>query len=202
MPSDDDHGNPREAGVMARRSNHYDAAFERFLRQSRTPYVAVDETRRALLEEASLKSLDFIVYSPRGRNLLVDVKGRQFPSGGGATWENWATEDDVSSMLRWQEVFGDGFRALLVFAYHVLEPRFLTTFDAASVVEHRDGTYAFYGVWVEDFEARMRTRSPRWGTVNLPRPSFRQLRAPLAEVLSIPTADNAADHPVASPADQ
>ena len=77
---------------MALRGNHYDAAFEAFLRTKRTPYVAVDEQRRALLESQSLKSMDFIVYSPRQANLLVDVKGRRFPSGdpeSGHRWENW-----------------------------------------------------------------------------------------------------------------
>ena len=67
---------------MAQRSNHYDAAFEAYLRQLRTPHVVVDETRRALLQQASLKSMDFIVYSARKPNLLVDGKGRRFPSGG------------------------------------------------------------------------------------------------------------------------
>jgi hypothetical protein len=168
---------------MARRSNHYDVAFEEFLRVRRVPYVAVDEQRRALLEEASLKSLDFVVYSEHKPNLLVDVKGRQFPTAGHTTWENWATEDDVASLLRWQQVFGEGFRALLVFAYHVTDERLHAKFDERSTVVFRGGTYAFYGVWVDQFAEAMRTRSPRWGTVSLPRQSFRQLRAPLAELL-------------------
>jgi hypothetical protein len=91
---------------MAKRTNHYDVAFEEYLRNLRTPYVAVDETRRALLSQASLKSMDFIVYSVRQRNLLVDVKGRRFPSGGESQnhqWENWATGDDLDSLLQWHK---------------------------------------------------------------------------------------------------
>jgi len=34
---------------MAKRSNHYEAAFEEYLRQRQIPYVAVDEKKRALL---------------------------------------------------------------------------------------------------------------------------------------------------------
>ena len=111
---------------MALRWNHYDAAFEAFLRTERRPYVAVDESRRALAADSSLKSLDFIVYSVSGRNLLVDVKGRKFPTGAdgrGQRWENWAEEDDLTSMLRWQQLFGGDFRAALVFAYDIAEPR-------------------------------------------------------------------------------
>ena len=82
---------------MAIRRYHYDAAFEDYLRSEQIPHVVVDEQRRALMREASLKSMDFIVYSNTGVNLLVDVKGRRFPSGGTSgshRWENWATDDD------------------------------------------------------------------------------------------------------------
>jgi hypothetical protein len=68
---------------MAKRTNHYDAAFEAYLRRARVPFVVVDEARRARLNQLSLKSMDFIVTAPGNRNLLVDVKGRQFPSGRG-----------------------------------------------------------------------------------------------------------------------
>ena len=71
---------------MTRRTNHYEAAFEAWLRGHQVPCVAIDETRRSLLGRAlvesagenrdsenagpenaprSLKSVDFIV-SPRG----------------------------------------------------------------------------------------------------------------------------------------
>jgi hypothetical protein len=67
---------------MANRDNHYEAAFEEFLRVRGVPYVAVDEARRSLLSDGrSIKSLDFIVASPGGASWLVDVKGRRFPSG-------------------------------------------------------------------------------------------------------------------------
>ncbi len=99
---------------MAIRSNHYDVAFEEFLRSRRAAHVVVDEQRRALLSDATLKSMDFIVYSENSANLLVDVKGRRFPSGGEGgnhKWENWATADDLDSLSRWEGVFGDGFRS-------------------------------------------------------------------------------------------
>src|SRR5580704_8899629 len=113
---------------MAKRNNHYDAAFEAYLRRAGVPFVVVDEARRARLNQVSLKSMDFIVTAPGNRNLLVDVKGRRFPSGcgperarAGHKWENWATRDDLDSLCRWQEVFGDGFRSMLMFAYDLLD---------------------------------------------------------------------------------
>jgi len=169
---------------MAQRNNHYDVAFEEYLRQTRVPYVVVDEQRRALLQEASLKSMDFIVYSAAGRNLLVDVKGRRFPSGSSGSphkWENWATEDDLTSLLEWQQVFGADFRSMLVFAYDILERRYFPEFD--SLFECRDRTYAFYGVWADEYRDEMRTRSASWETVSVGGGEFRRLRMPMQQFL-------------------
>ncbi|MGH7128200.1 MAG: HYExAFE family protein [Planctomycetaceae bacterium] len=169
---------------MALRSNHYDFAFQEYLRVTRTPHIVVDESRRALLEEASLKSMDFIVYSPRGRNLLVDVKGRKFPSGGdgrGPKWENWATRDDIQSLLRWQEVFGGDFRAALVFAYQLTDERCRA--ELVRPFACRQRTYAFYVIWADEYRRRMRRRSESWQTVCLPRRDFRELCLPIAEFL-------------------
>src|ERR1700723_4147646 len=110
---------------MVKRTNHYDGAFEEYLRGAGTPNVPLEGQRGALLAAVSLKSMDFIVTSKRSQNLLVDVKGRRFPSGGdgpgsGHKWENWATEDDIDSLLRWQQVFGNGFRSMLLFAYEIV----------------------------------------------------------------------------------
>ena len=46
---------------MANRDNHYEAAFEAFLRRRGVPYVAVDEARRSVLADGqSIKSLELI----------------------------------------------------------------------------------------------------------------------------------------------
>jgi hypothetical protein len=169
---------------VVKRSNHYDAAFEEFLRGTGTPYVAVDEQRRALLANASLKSMDFIVTSRRHRNVLVDVKGRRFPSGGPQVrnkWENWATADDIASLLVWQRIFGDGLRSMLVFAYDIVDPRFIG--ELGPSFDHRGRSYSFFGVWVDEYQAAMRGRSPSWETVSLGRHDYRQLRMPIAELI-------------------
>jgi len=145
--------------------------------------VNVDEGKRALLQNVSLKSMDFIVYSGKTRNLLVDVKGRRFPGAGhgGHRWENWATQDDIDCLLKWEQVFGADFRALLVFAYHVVEPGGDHGLEACHTF--RDRTYAFYGVWVDQYGGAMRKRSPRWETVWLPAEPFQQLRSPISDFL-------------------
>src|SRR5437773_2391768 len=107
---------------MADRSVHYEAAFEAFLRDRGVPYVAVDEAKKALFSNAKLKSFDFVVYSKNGPNLLIDIKGRQARNtrgGGGASFQTWATQQDIADLMQWEQVFGDGFKAVLAFVYWI-----------------------------------------------------------------------------------
>lgn len=53
------HGQCNTRWIVANRDNHYEAAFEDYLRARGIPYVAVDEAKRSLLSSgASIKSLD------------------------------------------------------------------------------------------------------------------------------------------------
>jgi hypothetical protein len=169
---------------MADRSNHYEAAFEAYLRSRGVPYVAVDEARRALFAEVRLKSLDFIVYSRQGKNLLVDVKGRRFPSGAGRSrhlWESWATQEDTESLVRWEEVFGADFQAVLAFAYNIVDERYRERF--ADRFEYRSRQYGFIAIALEHYRAHMKVRSPGWGTVSLPGRVLRDHSRPFHEFL-------------------
>src|SRR3982751_178112 len=111
---------------MAKRDNHYEAAFEAWLRWLRVPHVAVDEAhrtamRRAAAESRTIKSLDFIVSPPSCSGAwLVDVKGRQFPTAGRQYWRNWSTADELESLASWESLFEKASGALLVFAYNVI----------------------------------------------------------------------------------
>lgn len=170
---------------MANRDNHYEAAFEAYLRQRGVPYVAVDEARRSVLADGeSIKSLDYIVSSPGPAVWLVDVKGRRFPSGDDQSrhyWKNWSTRDDLRSLARWEIVFGETFRGLFVFAYNIVGDR--APLPAGQLFEHRGGLYGFVGVTLADYAARCHQISPRWDTVAMPTGEFRQLARPVDEFL-------------------
>jgi hypothetical protein len=170
---------------MANRDNHYEAAFEAYLRVRCIPYVAVDEARRSLLADGvSIKSLDFIVSSPGPTVWLVDVKGRRFPSGDDGSrhyWKNWSTCDDLRSLGQWESLFGENFRGLFVFAYHVLGDR--APLPAGQLFEYRRGLYGFVAVGLADYAARCHPISPRWDTVAMPTDEFRQLARPVGELL-------------------
>lgn len=171
------------------RSNHYEAAFEAYLRWHRYCYVAVDETRRAMLGERRVKSLDFIVYGEPDARLLIDVKGRRFPSGRPdrprRVWESWSTHDDIEGLQSWLGLFGAGYVGLLVFTYQLM-PGIEVPEDTLDLFTFRGRRYLYRAVEVNDYQLHMRVRSPKWGTVGLARADFRRLVQPLHHFLKGP----------------
>jgi hypothetical protein len=166
------------------RSNHYEVAFESYLQQQRLCYVAVDETRRALLGDSPVKSLDFLVFGRDGARLVIDIKGRRFPAGPPKkprrVWECWSFRDDIDGLDRWSSLAGPSFRGLLVFAY-LLHASVNLSDDTPDLHVCRGRRYLFRAVDVEDYRRHMRVRSPRWGTVTLPLAVFRSVVRPLRD---------------------
>jgi hypothetical protein len=171
------------------RKNHYEAAFEAYLMERRLCYVAVDESRRPLLGETPVKSLDFIVYGPEGARLVVDVKGRRFPGGKRDrlrhVWECWSTQDDIDGLQRWAELSGPGYVGVLAFAYH-LGPSVELPMDTEDLWHFRGRRYLLRAIAADDYRRRMRVRSPKWGTVDLARADFRELVRPLSYFTDAP----------------
>lgn len=170
---------PLQLIAMARRHNHYEAAFEDYVRSQGWPYVPVDEQKKAIFAGARIKSFDFLVYVPGEKAWLVDVKGRKFPydfGSGKRYWENWVTRDDLEGLRHWEGVFGDQFIPGLVFAYWLTgsadrEP-------TADIHVFRNEYYAFLWVAASDYVAHARQRSPKWDTVTVPSRTFRRLVQP------------------------
>ena len=168
---------------MARRWNHYEAAFEAYVRALGVPCVAVDEAKRAIDGEEGLKSPDFLLYPRCGPNLVVEVKGKQARDAKGRRpWENWVTTDDLNGLVRWQEMFGPGFRSILAFAYAERPPAFeLPPGDGS--FGFRGRSYRFWAVELDDYLAHLRSRGPAWRAVAMARQAFRRRVRPLVEWL-------------------
>lgn len=200
---------------MALRHNHYEVAFEALLRRRRLPYVAVDERRRSLIGDRSLKNADFLVSGAGGRRWVIDVKGRRFgaaspPVDGvppsrsrraentsprsrraentsprsrraGGLWKNWCTGDDLAGLAAWEEMFGEPFRGLLVFAYHVLGRQAPVAEEALLTCSGR--RYAFVAVPADEYRSLARPLSMRWGTFAMRAADFRAWAAPVEHFL-------------------
>ena len=181
----------------------YERVFEAYLRRLKLPYVAVEQARRAMLPTGAklsctepssnstvrLKSFDFVVYGQR-RNLLSEIKGRRLParkprkgqpaigsSPPAARLESWTTLDDVESLAAWQTLFGPDFEAHLVFIYRL--DRDADPSGFSEWFEHESTRYVVLGVPLDDYRAEMKTRSPRWRTVDLPTRAMERLARPL-----------------------
>lgn len=170
------------------RSNHYEAAFEAFLRDRGVGFVAVDEAKRTLLGDTDVKSLDFIIVD--SAKLVVDVKGRRFPGGSPdrpkKVWQNWSTEDDIDGLARWAAHFGPGFRGVLAFVYH-LAPPFAVPAGTPDAFDFRGNTYLMRAVDAAAYRGRMRPRSRRWNTVHLGTADFRALVRPFSDFVKAET---------------
>ena len=168
---------------MANRSNHYEGAFEAYIRSLRVPCVAVDEAKRALSGDQGLKNPDFLLYPRWSLNLVVEVKGKRGKDRRGRRpWENWVTTDDLDGLACWQEMFGPGFRAVLVFAYaEPFQPFPLPRANGA--FEFRGLEYRFWAVGLDDYVLHLRSRGPAWKAVAMARAEFRRRVRPLIEWL-------------------
>lgn len=165
---------------MANRHNHYEQAFEAFLRDRQIPYVAVNENRRSLAADGeSIKNLDFIVSSGGPISWLVDVKGRRFPSGDDQKhyWKNWSTEDDLAGLARWETLFGQRFCGLFVFAYNVVGDR--APLPEELMFQYRNSLYGFVAIPRIDYQRRAHPISSAWGTVAMSAGEFRRLARPV-----------------------
>ncbi|MCO6438848.1 MAG: HYExAFE family protein [Phycisphaerae bacterium] len=162
------------------RNNHYEAAFEDFIRSRGWPYVPVDEQRRAIFGGARIKSFDFIVYRPGESAWIVDSKGRKMetePGRRSSHRQNWVTREDLEDLRRWHGVFGERFEPVLVFVYWY--PEWSDIGRDEHVHLFRNRWYHFGYISASQYDRYARQRSKSWDTVFLPADAFRTLFRPL-----------------------
>jgi hypothetical protein len=80
---------------------------------------------------------------------------------------------------------GSEFRGVLAFTYD-LAAGFDLPDGTPDVFAFRGRAFLMRGVLATDYRAHMRTRSPRWGTVNLLSDDFRRLVKPFSHFLAPP----------------
>lgn len=169
------------------RRNLYETAFERYMRSLMRPYLSNRQERRFQLPDGkTLKNFDDVVQRYDGRNWIVDVKGRRFPSGRRSRryWKNWTTRDDLAGLMRWENILGAGGslyydRSAFVFAYHVVGSR--TPLEPERLFRYQNERYAFFVVPVKDYMMEARLVSPKWMTFEIPTRRFREIAVPADE---------------------
>ena len=164
--------------------NHYEMAFEAYLKERKIPFMALAERYRNPLDDGStLKNLDFVISRPGNASWLIDVKGRKFPSNTrGGYWKQWATRDDLVGLRHWENMFGNHFTGLLVFAYLICGDK--SPLPERQLFEYRQRLYGFVGISVTDYLSEIKVLSPKWCTFAMPTERFRQLAKPFEEFVT------------------
>ena len=158
---------------------HYERAFETWLREYRVPYVTVDQVRRPADRDGPLKNFDFLVHAG-DRHYIVDVKGKRFPQtsrGREAYWENWIHFSDLEGLFAWERHFGDGYKALLVYCYWLQLPPDDDTVTRTVTAAGRD--YLIVAIGATTYAENCRRRSRRWQAVHVPVKTFTSLVKPI-----------------------
>lgn len=112
---------------------------------------------------------------------LADVKGRKFPTGQRSPqyWRNWVAEDDLSSLSRWENIFGTGFHGIFIFAYEVCGK--VLPLPENRLFEMENRRYAFFAFPLAIYRDYCRKLSPRWGTTTLSTAVFKKFAVPFDE---------------------
>jgi len=199
--------------------NHYERAAAAWLRSAGLAFVPVHERHRASLgsaenakgstaeDNSTVKSPDFLLLGRGGTSLVVDVKGRRYPSGSataqaservnavipgpwhlepaprlktGGTWECWVTLDDLDGLARWSARLGPGWDGLFLFTYWLDDSWFMPA--APDLFQHDGRRYLFRCAQLQEFRQNMRVRSRSWATVDLPVRAARRVVKPLGQI--------------------
>jgi hypothetical protein len=163
---------------------HYERAFEAWLRQRRVPYVPVQQVGRAADREGPLKNFDYLVHAGP-RHYIVDVKGKHFPQtsrGRDTWWENWIHYADLEGLFAWESHFGEGYTALLVYCYWLQLPPGDESARKTLTTGGRD--YLLVAIPARTFAENCRRRSTRWQAVHVPMREFTSLVRPVEHFIS------------------
>ncbi len=148
--------------------NHYEKAFESWLKDNGIQYLLVDQQKRTAFSRSKIKSFDFLFYTPDSRAYIAEVKGRKFS---GKTFTafgslpNWVTSDDIRGLENWVEIFGGRYQGLFVFTYE-LENIDVDT-DGREIYEYLGRRYVFVAIRLRDYKKGAAKRSEKWQTVHL-----------------------------------
>lgn len=165
--------------------NHYESAFAAFLQFAKIPYFSNRQEYRIRMEnDCSFKNFDFVVSLPFQKHWIIDVKGRKFSDkNSNRRWKHWTTRDDLSGMLRWEKLLGEGFRGLFVFAYLIEGETSPLPFENLFCWKQR--YYAFIGVELHQYLGEVRLISPQWQTYEMSISRFRKVARPFVDFLTL-----------------
>lgn len=148
--------------------NHYERAFESWLKDNGIQYLAIDQQKRTAFSRSKIKSFDFLFYTADMRAYIAEVKGRKFSGKNFSAFgslPNWVTDDDICGLENWIRIFSGQYAGLFVFAYD-LENIDVET-DGREIYDYLGRRYVFMAVRLADYLDGATVRSRKWKTLHL-----------------------------------
>jgi hypothetical protein len=163
--------------------NIYEWCAESYLTHRRRIFWRIRDFDQPIVGDGPTKNFDFLVQLG-DHGALLEIKGRRFPTKGGARWENWVTGDDLTALTRWSDTFGTEFSPYIVFVYHLTDPDVV---PGRAWTPHQvgDDRFGMVAIGLKEFRRLCRRRSSGWGTFTIPRETFMRAVRPLAEILDV-----------------
>jgi uncharacterized protein YlbG (UPF0298 family) len=169
---------------MAKRkgkNSHYEAAFEKILRDSGIPYIAINEFKRPIISGKPIKNFDFIVFSKKCK-YIIDIKGKSFfrkikRKFVSSKWKNWILEDDWKGLKQWQKTFGKNFKSIIVYPYWLKNKEDIKQFH--DIYYFKNKRYGIVGIYSTDFLKNRKRRSKKWNTFYIPKEKFKKFVKPI-----------------------
>jgi hypothetical protein len=156
-------------------TNHYEQAFQSWLKDSGIRYIVIDQQRRAAFARTRVKSFDMLIYPAATKDVLIaELKGKKFTGqtlAGLSGMQNWVTMEDIRGLKTWEEALGEGHKGVFVFVYELVQ--FDVDLDGREAFEFDGRRYVFFCVRLEDYLSWMTVRSTQWRTLFLPAKGFR-----------------------------
>lgn len=163
--------------------NHYEKAFESWLKDNGIQYLAVDQQKRTAFSRSKIKSFDFLFYSPDKRGYIAEIKGRKFNGKSFMAFgklPNWVTLDDITGLKNWIKIFS-GYLGLFIFAYS-LENIDVDT-DGREIYECGGKRYVFVVISLVDYLNGATVRSKKWKTLHLAAEYYKKYTSNINELI-------------------
>jgi hypothetical protein len=87
------------------------------------------------------------------------------------------------SLARWEQLFGERFQGVFVFAYDVVGDR--SPLAVEQLFEFRQRRYGFVAVRLARYVFYARQVSPKWDTVAMNASQFREMAEPMDHLLGV-----------------
>jgi hypothetical protein len=154
-------------------------AFEKLLATVNCAFEDLQTNDNRSQDRSVERNLDYSLRLRDGRQVLVELEGRQAMSGRVQPSTTWIKGDELAALLAWEAVDHAQRLAVIVFAF-----RWDTPIEGHACSQVEGLHYTFLAALASNYDRCKKVRSTQWKTYKLPKECFDSVLRPVEEVLS------------------